>query len=115
MCFFDQHRFQCGDWKWGHFRQHCAKEFRIGETCGMKLIFQTLPVGQKCKLCEKIDTKQRRRAAEVERINRWQREGSKFRASIDKSYEMIRSLDYEIYELGCERNKRLQGIGSQAL
>ena len=78
----------------------------------MKLIMQTVPVGQKCKLCEKVDTKMRRRAAEVERINRWQREGNKFRASIDKSMETIRGLDSEIYELGCERNRRLQGISS---
>lgn len=78
----------------------------------MKLIMQTVPVGQKCKLCEKIDTKMRRRAAEVERINRWQRESNKFRASIDKSMEIIRGMDAEIYELGCERNRRLQGIGS---
>jgi len=80
----------------------------------MKLIMQTVPVGQKCKLCEKIDTKMRRRAAEVDRINRWQREGNKFRASIDKSMEIIRGLDAEIYELGCERSRRLQGIGSHS-
>jgi hypothetical protein len=78
----------------------------------MKLVMQTVTVGQKCKLCEKIDTKMRRRAAEVERINRWQREGNKFRASIDKSMEIIRGLDSEVCELGDERNRRLQGIGS---
>ena len=110
MCFFDQHRFACGDWKWGHFRQHCNREYRTGETCGMKLIMQTVPVGQKCKLCEKIDTKQRRRAAEVERINRWQREGGKFSASIERSYDMIKTLDREIYDLNCERQRRLQAI-----
>lgn len=76
----------------------------------MKLIMQTVPLGQKCKLCDKIDTKQRRRAAEIERISRWQREGNKFRASIDRSTDMIRSLDREIYDLGCERQKRLQAI-----
>ena len=76
----------------------------------MKLIMQTVPLGQKCKHCDKIDTKQRRRAAEIERISRWQREGSKFRASIDRSTDMIRSLDREIYDLGCERQKRLQAI-----
>jgi hypothetical protein len=114
MCFFDQHRFVCGDWKWGHFRQHCAKEYRIGETCGMKLVMQTVPVGQKCKLCEKIDTKTRRRAAEVERVNRWQREGNKFQASIAKSVDLIRGLDSELYDLQCERNRRLQGIGAQS-
>ena len=76
----------------------------------MKLIMQTVPVGQKCKLCDKIDTKQRRRAAEMDRIGRWQREGSKFRASIDRSYDMIKVLEREIYDLGCERQRRLQAI-----
>lgn len=76
----------------------------------MKLVMQTVPVGQKCKLCEKIDTKIQRRAAEVERVNRWQKEGNKFQASIAKSMGRIRGLDSEIYDLQCERNRRLQGI-----
>ena len=76
----------------------------------MKLIMQTVHVGQKCKLCDKIDTKQRRRAAEVDRISRWQREGGRFSASIDRSYDMIKHLDREIYDLGCERQRRLQAI-----
>ena len=79
----------------------------------MQLIMQTIPVSQMCKLCEKIDTKMRRRAAEVDRVNRWQREGQKFRNSINRSMDAIRGLDSEIYELGCERNRRLQGIGTQ--
>lgn len=83
----------------------------MGETCGMKLVMQTIPTGTKCKLCDKIETKMRRRTAEVDRIGRWQREGNKFRASIDKSMEIIRCLDSEIYELGCERVRRLQAIG----
>jgi hypothetical protein len=110
MCFFDQHRFQCGDWKWGHFRQHCNREYRTGETCGMKLIMQTVPVSQKCKLCDKIETKQRRRAAEVDRINRWKREGSKFSASIDKSSAIVKTLEKEITDLAYERQRRLQAI-----
>lgn len=112
MCFYDQYRFVCGDWKWGHFRQHCNKEYRIGETCGMKLVMSTVAVGQKCKLCEKIDTKLRRRQGEVERITRWQREGGKFRASIEKALEAISYLDQEVQELYCERTRRLQTIGS---
>jgi hypothetical protein len=69
----------------------------------MKLIMQTIPTGTKCKLCEKIDTKMRRRAAEVDRIGRWQREGQKFRASIEKSAELIRGLDSEISPLRREK------------
>ena len=110
MCFFEQHRFQCGDWKWGHFRQHCNREYRTGETCGMKLIMQTVPVSNKCKLCEKIDTKQRRRAAEIDRIGRWKREGSKFSASIDRSSDIVKALEKEIRDLGWERQRRLQAI-----
>ncbi|KAF2129777.1 hypothetical protein P153DRAFT_273341, partial [Dothidotthia symphoricarpi CBS 119687] len=110
MCFYDQYRFACGDWKWGHFQQQCRKRSGPGETCGMKLIMQILPTGRNCKLCEKIATKMRRRAAEVDRIDRWQMEGHKFRASINKSMEMIRGLDSEIYELSCERNRRLHPI-----
>ena len=110
MCFFDQHRFACGDWKWGHFRQHCNREYRTGETCGMKLIMTTVPVQTKCKLCEKIDTKQRRRAAEVDRITRWKREGSKFSASIDRSVDTVRLLEKEIHTLASERSRRQVAI-----
>ena len=113
MCFFDQYRFICGDWKWDKFRQHCNREYRIGETCGMKLIMQTICMPTKCKLCEKIETKLRRRAAEVERINRWQATPASFKASIDKALAEIRSLDAEIHQLNCERGERLQDIGNQ--
>ena len=47
------------------------------------------------------------RAAEVERVNRWQKEGNKFQAII------ARSMDLMLYELQCERNRRLQGTGAQ--
>ena len=87
------------------------REYRTGETCGMKLIMQTVPISTKCKLCEKIDTKIRRRQAEVERISRWKREGSKFSASIDRSADIVKSLEKEINDLGYERQRRLHAIG----
>jgi hypothetical protein len=77
----------------------------------MKLVMQTFAAGTRCKLCDKIDTKMRRRAAEVDRIGRWQREPYKFAASIERSVEIVRGLDGEIYELSCERHRRLQQIG----
>ena len=76
----------------------------------MKLFMQTVPVATKCKICEKIDVKQRRRAQEVDRILRWKREGNKFSASIDRSMDIIKTLDKEINDLGYERQKRLQAI-----
>ncbi|KAL9050700.1 MAG: hypothetical protein Q9162_006474 [Coniocarpon cinnabarinum] len=110
MCFFDQHRFLCGDWKWGHFRQHCNREYRTGETCGIKLIMNTHAVNQKCKLCDKIETKTRRRNAEVERVKRWERDGGKFRASIEKSQDAISILTKEIHMLTSERQRKLQAV-----
>lgn len=73
MCFYDIIRFTCGDWKWGHFRQHCNREYRTGETCGMKLVMQTLPVQQECKHCFRTATALRRQQAEGKRVSSWSR------------------------------------------
>lgn len=86
----------------------------MGETCGMKLVFHTTHLPQKCKICDKVDCKQRKRAAEVDRISRWQREGNRFHASIDKSMEAIANLDNEIRNLNYEMARRRQQIGAQA-
>ena len=76
----------------------------------MKLIMQTVPTGTKCKLCTKIDTKTMRRSAEVDRINRWQRQPYKFAASIARATAMVRSLDGEIQELNAEWHRRVYGV-----
>jgi len=112
MCFYEQYRFTCGDWKWGNFREHCNREYRMGETCGMKLVYQTQQQPSKCKYCEKVDTKLRKRQTECERISRWQREGRN-PASIEKSLEMIKQLDYEIQQIYAEISNRRQALGSQ--
>jgi predicted RNA-binding Zn-ribbon protein involved in translation (DUF1610 family) len=107
MCFFDQQLYQCGDFKWGPFRQHCAKEYRTGETCGMKLVMTSISVHQKCPKCEKIAIKYNRITKEEERIRRWTREGAKHRkASIEASQEIIKDLNHDIAKLEKERNDR---------
>jgi hypothetical protein len=102
MCFYDQFRLACGDYKWAGFRQHCSKEYRAGETCGMRLIMQTIEIGDKCKICQKIDIKKRRVRKEEEKIKRWNLE-SRRRAMIEKAEEDIYHLQVEIYNLECER------------
>ena len=94
MCFFDQHRYMCGHWKWGHFRQHCNREYRTGETCGMKLIMETFPTNSKCKLCEKVETKFRRQEAEAARILRWDKAGGRYiRDSMDSGETVVAQGD----------------------
>lgn len=106
MCFFDQTLYRCGDYKWGTFRQHCAKEYRTGETCGMKLVMNCNEDRSKnCRICDKIVTKLSRRQKEVDRIKRWKSERNR-KASIEASEDIINDLDREIRTLEEERLDR---------
>ncbi|KAJ5525397.1 hypothetical protein N7494_012047 [Penicillium frequentans] len=90
MCFYNQKRFSCGDWSWTSFAHRCNYEYRTGETCGMKLVNLTENEPTKCRICEKIETKFRRRSAEVDRLERWKREGGDFdclNGSVQKSHQ----------------------------
>ena len=111
MCFYDQLKYEsCGDYKWGHFRQHCAKEYRTGETCGMKLVMHTYNEVGKCKICVKIDTKMGRIKKEEDRIRRWQREKGR-RASIEAAQELIAELQQEVNELWYQKEEKSQRLG----
>jgi len=98
MCFYNQERYLCTDWKWTDFKGHCNKEYRIGETCGMKLVYQTIDVAKKCSRCTAVDTKLRKREKLVDQITRWQREG-RCPASVEKAMEDIAVLDEQIKAL----------------
>ncbi|KAI9787446.1 MAG: hypothetical protein M1816_007494 [Peltula sp. TS41687] len=71
----------------------------------------TYRVPNKCKTCEKIDTKLRRRATELAKIQRWELEGGRFSASIDKAIDMIKGLEMEIRNLHAERSRRAIAFG----
>jgi hypothetical protein len=106
MCFYNQKRFSCGDWRWSSFTHRCNYEYRTGETCGMKLVNMAENENSKCRLCKKIETKFRRRSAEMDRLERWSREGTTLVASIDRSHNLIVQLDKEICLLQREREDR---------
>lgn len=112
MCFYDQTIYACHDFKWGNFRAHCQKEYRIGETCGMKLVYQVHHLEEKCRLCQKLSTKKKRVKQELERVTRWKKEGGK-RASIEKALDTVEQLEGEIQALVDDRNRRLQAIGAR--
>lgn len=80
----------------------------------MKLVQSTIDQPDLCKLCEKLKTKYRRRQAEVDRIQRWSKEPSKYRASIEKSMGTIQELDQEITTILTEKQRRAMGIGNQS-
>jgi hypothetical protein len=103
MCFYDANEMACKCWKWGHFRQHCSKEYRTGETCGMKLVMNRYNLPEKCKICTKIDTKERAIRKEEERIRRWRKESGR-NASIQKSQDDIYKLEADIQKLAYDRD-----------
>ncbi|KAK4214143.1 hypothetical protein QBC37DRAFT_284451 [Rhypophila decipiens] len=109
MCYFDQTRWACGYWKWGNFRQQCNKEYRTGETCGLKLVYNTTPVGAVCKICDQITKKNRRVTKMYDDIYRWQREGNR-RATIEKTERDIMEINYQISELQNTHHERMVSI-----
>ncbi|RAK88566.1 hypothetical protein BO79DRAFT_102707, partial [Aspergillus costaricaensis CBS 115574] len=110
MCFYNQKKFTCGDWSWSSFAHRCNYEWRTGETCGMRLVNMTEFEPTQCRLCEKIDTKYRRRSAEMDRLNRWKLQGSTLVGHIDRSQKLIQALDREIYQLQREREDRRRSL-----
>jgi hypothetical protein len=112
MCFYEQYVHICRDWKWGNFKQHCQAEYRTGETCGMKMIWQAHPLPDKCKACLKIEAKQRRRAKHVEDHNRWLKDERRYKASIEKAASDIKALDNEIHQLKVEKSERYSRVGN---
>ncbi|KAI1435460.1 hypothetical protein GGR50DRAFT_322196 [Xylaria sp. CBS 124048] len=85
MCFFEQTRWNCGFWRWGHFREQCNKEYRTGETCGLKFVYNTIREADNCKLCKDIEKKQRKYSKLSSDIKRWSTESSNRSASIEKA------------------------------
>ena len=93
----------------------CSRENRIGETCGTKLVYATRDVDFKCRHCEKIETKTRRRSAERDRVSRWSREGCRYSASIEHAKDNVKSLEEEIRTIEQYRRERASKYGAPGI
>ena len=71
----------------------------------MRLVMETIEIGDKCRICRRIDTKKRSIRKEEEKIKKWNRESGQ-RASIEKAEENIYYLQQQIYNFECERQAR---------
>ncbi|KAG5953233.1 hypothetical protein E4U53_006246 [Claviceps sorghi] len=114
MCYFDQTRWSCGYWRWGHFRQQCNKEYRMGETCGLKLVYETKVQGDLCKICHDIDKKERRYEKMYRDVQRWQREGNR-NATIERTCSEMDDIREQIYRMRGEHLSKLQSLGQVCL
>lgn len=82
----------------------------MGETCGLKLVYETRPEPDACKLCHDIEKKQRRYDKMWRDIQRWQREGGK-PATIERTTGEMHEVLGQIYRLKDEHDYRLQSLG----
>ncbi|KAJ4020851.1 hypothetical protein NW766_002346 [Fusarium irregulare] len=102
MCYFEQTRWTCGFWRWGHFRQQCNKEYRMGETCGLKLVYETK------------DERERRYDKMYRDVQRWQREGNR-NATIERTCGEMQEVLGQIYRMQEEHAQRLRTLGQVSL
>lgn len=110
MCYFEQTRWSCGYWRWGHFRQQCNKEYRMGETCGLKLVYETKVEHDVCKLCHDTEKKQRRYDKMYRDVQRWQMEGNR-NATIERTCGEMEEVVGQIQRMRDEHGHRLQSLG----
>ncbi|RYP46080.1 hypothetical protein DL768_007672 [Monosporascus sp. mg162] len=84
----------------------CTKEYRMGETCGLKLVFDTTQVMDSCKLCKDMEKKQRRYSKLHNDIIRWQREGNR-NATIEKAQRDMEEIEDAIRRMSSQHETRM--------
>lgn len=70
----------------------------MGETCGLKLVYNTYNDPDVCKICEDAAKKQRRYDKMARDIERWQREGNR-PATIEKTYNEMQEVQEQLNAL----------------
>lgn len=80
----------------------------MGETCGLKLIYQTHYERKICRLCQRIDAKNRRLTKMKADIQRWEAEGDR-PATIERTRAILKSVQYDVEKLLQEHSQMDQG------
>lgn len=106
MCYYDQVHWACGYWRWSTFREQCTREYRTGETCGLRLALGITHVNESCKVCKDMEKKQRKLAKLQSDVYRWQGEGNR-NASIEKAEREMAEIESVLAGLGLEHWERV--------
>lgn len=83
----------------------------MGETCGLKLVYETKQDMDVCKICHDIEKKQRRYDKMQRDVQRWQREGGR-PATVERTVGEMHDVAGQIYRLSDEHESRLQSLGT---
>ncbi|OHW94950.1 hypothetical protein CSPAE12_06412 [Colletotrichum incanum] len=111
MCYFYQTLWQCGYWRWGQFKEQCNKQSRMGETCGLKLVFETIVDPDRCKLCYDAEKKYRRLDKMRRDIKRWYHEGNR-KATIERTSAVMRDVERQFVEMASSHWNRAYTLSS---
>jgi hypothetical protein len=77
----------------------------MGETCGLKLVYETKFEQDSCRLCHDIDKKVRRCEKMSRDVQRWQREGNR-NATIERTCSEMRDVQSQIARMEEEHQNR---------
>jgi len=85
--------------------ERCQRQHRIGETCGAKLVaHEKVDTRQEaCRICQELIVKRRRLQKMDENIGRWESEGDRFAATLDKALRERQELREKMRELESRR------------
>ncbi|KAF6224606.1 hypothetical protein HO173_012949 [Letharia columbiana] len=103
MCFYDQYQFECGDFKFGHFRRRCSRVCPRGRSCGLKTAYEVFQLQKKCSLCDKITTNRHGQQQEWDRIECLESKEQADNKGVQRSIDIINQLQQEILKLEMER------------
>lgn len=112
MCWYECFKYSCQDFKVGNFKEHCDKEYRMGETCGLVMYYNTIQLPEICTLCERIERKLRRRDKAMSDYQRWAQDPNpyKYKASMEKAKEEYQTLTQEIEAIQGEKDRKYMAI-----
>lgn len=82
----------------------------MGETCGLKLVYETKVEHDVCKLCHDTEKKQRRYDKMYRDVQRWQMEGNR-NATIERTCGEMEEVVGQIQRMRDEHGHRLQSLG----
>lgn len=83
----------------------------MGETCGLKLVYDTKTENDVCKLCHDVEKKQRRYDKMLRDVQRWQREGNR-NATIERTCHEMQDVVDQMLRIQEEHGNRLHSLGN---
>lgn len=81
----------------------------MGETCGLKLVYETRNDADVCKLCHDIEKKRRRYDKMQRDVRRWEREGNRT-ATIERTCAEMHEVYGQIYRMQQEHEAKLLSL-----